>query len=126
MVAEAVEPECAPDKARGYYLARLCARTCDEHKATDITILDVEEMIHITSCFVIATGQTRKQLAGIADTLKQHMKKEGVARYGAEGIERGGWILLDYGDVIVQLFETEARNHYSLEAIWGDAPQVEW
>jgi ribosome-associated protein len=107
-------------------MARQCARLADDRKARDIVILDVEEMLFITSCFVIATGQSRKQLQAIADSIHKEMKKRGYTRLGLEGYDDGQWVLLDYGDVIVQLLDEESRARYNLELIWGDAPRVAW
>lgn len=113
----------APDP-RG--IALLCADIADEKKAGDIVILDVEKILIITSYFVIATADSRKQLQAIADGIHERLKPLGVRRYGTEGYEEGKWILIDYGDVIVQLFDRETRGYYNLEMIWGDAPKVPW
>jgi ribosome-associated protein len=107
-------------------LACICADVADEKKATDIRILEVGKILVITSYFVLATGETRKQLQAIADAIFERLKPLGLRRYGVEGYEEGKWILLDYGDVIVQLFDRETRAYYNLEMIWGDAPEVEW
>jgi ribosome-associated protein len=107
-------------------VARICAEIADEKKATDIRILDVAKILVITSYFVIATGESRKQLQAIAEAIHARLKDAGLRRYGVEGLEEGKWILLDYGDVIVQLFDPETRRYYNLEMIWGDAPQVAW
>ncbi len=107
-------------------LALACADVADEKKATDIRILDVSQILVITSYFVLATGETRKQLQAIADAIHERLKPLGARRFGVEGYEEGSWILLDYGDVIVQLFDPEKRAYYNLEMIWGDAPQVAW
>ncbi len=107
-------------------MARACARIAWAHKARDVLVLDVEKMLVITSCFVIATGHSRKQLQAIADAIHQELKRRGHRRLGLEGYEDGQWVLLDYGDVIVQLLDEEARRRYNLEMIWGDAPRIEW
>jgi ribosome-associated protein len=104
--------------------ALLCAEIAYDKKASDIAILDVSKIIVITSYFVIATGESRKQLQAIAEAIHAKLKPLGFRRYGREGVEEGRWILLDYGDVVVQLFDPEARRYYALEMIWGDAPRV--
>ncbi|GIW71632.1 MAG: hypothetical protein KatS3mg102_1174 [Planctomycetota bacterium] len=109
-----------------YEIARLCARIADRHKAREIVILDVERLLVITGCFVIATGDSRKQLQAIADAVHEALRARGLRRYGLEGYEEGRWILADYGDVILQLLDAEARQRYNLELIWGDAPRVGW
>ena len=104
--------------------ALLCADIAYDKKAEDILILDVSKIIVITSYFVIATGQSRKQLQAIAEGVHEKLKPLGFRRFSREGYEEGRWILLDYGDVVVQLFDVEARPYYNLEMIWGDAPRV--
>ncbi len=105
-------------------MALLCAEVADEKKAEDIAILEVRPILIITSYFVIATGRSRKQLQAVADGIKGRLKAQGVRRLGTEGYEEGRWILLDYGDVIIQLFDPDARAYYSLETVWSDAPRV--
>ena len=107
-------------------VALTCADVADEKKAEDIVILDVQQILVITSYFVIATGDSRKQLQAIAEGIHDRLRPRGVRRYGVEGFEEGRWILLDYGDVIVQLFDRDTRGYYNLEMIWGDAPHIAW
>jgi ribosome-associated protein len=104
--------------------ALLCAETAYEKKATDIRVLDVSKILVITSYFVIATAESRKQLQAIADSIHEKLKPLGFRRMGTEGLEEGKWVLLDYGDVIVQLFDPTTRRYYNLEEIWADAPRV--
>ncbi|RME77179.1 MAG: ribosome silencing factor [Planctomycetota bacterium] len=99
----------------------------DEKKIKDIVILHVEELIPITSYFVIGTGLNKKQAEAVMEDIKKESKKMGLQLYGFEG--DGGdfqWILMDYGEVIIHLFEETWRDHYGLEMLWGDAPKVEW
>ena len=104
--------------------ALLCAQIAYEKKAEDIVVLDVSKIVVITDYFVIASGGNRKQLQAIADGIHQRLKPDGRKRLGHEGYEEGQWILVDYGDLIVQLFDKEKREYYNLETIWGDAPRV--
>lgn len=107
-------------------IALVCADIADEKRADDIKILEVQKFLVITSYFVLATADSRKQLQAIAEAIHERLKPRGARRYGVEGFEEGKWILLDYGDVIVQLFDRETRGYYNLEMIWGDAPRVDW
>lgn len=75
---------------------------------------------------MIASGSNRKQVQAIADEITQKMKAAGARRLGIEGQEEGSWICVDYGDVIVHLFNGEVRGFYELESLWADAPRVEW
>lgn len=107
-------------------LALVCARAADEKKAEDIVVLDISNIIPIADYFVIASGGNRKQVQAIADEITQKMKAAGARRLGIEGQEEGSWICVDYGDVIVHLFNGEVRGFYELESLWADAPRVEW
>ena len=103
-----------------------CADIAYERKGTDVVILDVDNLLIIASYFVIATGHTRKHLQGMADAITKGLRERGVARLGSEGYQEGIWVLLDFGDVIVQLFTDDAREQYDLEGIWADAPRLDW
>jgi ribosome-associated protein len=107
-------------------LALLAADVLYEHKAVEIAILDVDRILVITSCFVIATGTTRRHLQGLADSLTKELRERGIPRRSQEGYEDGQWVLLDFGDIVVHLFEPEARQRYALEDIWADAPRLAW
>lgn len=111
---------------RIHELALVCARAADEKKAEDIVVLDIGRIVPIADYFVIASGSNRKQVQAIADEITQKMKASGARRLGLEGYEEGSWICVDYGDVIVHLFNGEVRSFYELETLWADAPRVEW
>ncbi|MHA1570462.1 MAG: ribosome silencing factor [Alphaproteobacteria bacterium] len=117
-------PKNAPDRTAR--LARLCADIAYENRATDIRILQVGKLCSYTEYFVIATGRNRNQLRAIGRDTEQAMKDCDLKRLGREGVAEGQWLLLDYGDVVVQLFEPEARAFYQLEELWADAPELEW
>jgi len=95
-------------------------------KAEDILVLDVRKLTQITDLFVLATAGSERQLKAIADRMHRDLKTQGVACLGVEGDATGGWVLLDYVDVVVHLFSPEARGFYQLEMLWGDAPRVGW
>jgi ribosome-associated protein len=98
----------------------------EDKQATDIVLLDIREQTSIADYFVIATVDNDRQAKAIEDDLLQTLKLEqNIRPLGIEGIEsRGGWTLLDYGDVIVHLFTEEQRNYYSLEELWAKANVV--
>ncbi|MFH0911156.1 MAG: ribosome silencing factor [Planctomycetota bacterium] len=120
---QAVERD-APNRQQA--LAKLCARVAYENRAEDIRILRIGSLCSYTDFFVLATGMNRNQLRAIAEETDEAMEASALARRGREGMETGGWVLLDYGDVIVHLFEPDARNFYQLEELWADAPVVRW
>jgi ribosome-associated protein len=107
-------------------IAAHCARIADEKKAEDITVLDIRKLTFITDYFVIASGFNKRQLQAIADDIEKWMKNESIRCFGREGYNEAIWILLDYGDVVIHLFDEEARRTYDLEMLWGDAPRVRW
>ncbi len=113
-------------EVESYRTARQIADILDDKKAEHITLLDVSELIQITEVFVIATGNSRRQVLTLADELSIRMKEEGRRPLRTEGEEDALWMLIDFGDVVVHLFQMEPRRHYDLERLWGDAPRLEW
>ena len=107
-------------------VAVTCAHIAEERLATGITVLRVDELTTIADWFVIATGRARRQLQAIADAIGKAAKQENWPMLGIEGRAEASWILIDLGDVLVHLFNTEARQLYDLDLLWGDAPQLEW
>jgi ribosome-associated protein len=112
------------DEARE--LAKLCARIADDKKGERIVILRMSELIVLTDYFVIASGTSRPQVQAMADEINETMRKLRLPCLSMEGYEHGRWILLDYRDVVVHLFETGTREFYDLEHLWADAPRVRW
>jgi ribosome-associated protein len=106
-------------------LAVLAATAAAEKKATDIVVLDVGETLVITNFFVVATGGTARQVSAIIDEVDVALKAAGARVLGREGEAEGSWVLLDYGDVVVHVFQPEEREFYRLEKLWSDAGRVE-
>ena len=106
--------------------AQRVADILDAKQAGQITLLDVSDLIQITEAFVIASGNSRRQVMTFADELAIQMKSDGRPPLRVEGQDEGIWVLVDFGDVIVHLFQPEPRQHYDLERLWGDAPRLEW
>lgn len=105
-------------------LAVLAATAAAEKKATDIVVLDVGETLVITNFFVVATGGTARQVSAIIDEVEVTLKAAGARVLGREGEREGTWVLLDYGDVVVHVFQPEEREFYRLEKLWSDAGRV--
>lgn len=78
----------------------------------------------MTDFFVVATGTSSRQLRTVADHIKEKGKELGSARFGIEGYETGRWVLLDYVDCVIHVFDAETRSYYDLELLWGDAPKL--
>lgn len=104
-------------------LAILCAQ---EKKAVDIVALDLREIASFTEFFVIASGTNQRQVQAICDEINEQLKKHLNAKtVRIEGYSTGEWVLLDYGDFVVHVFNKEAREFYDLERLWRDARKVE-
>lgn len=89
-------------------------------------MLDVAETLVITAYFVLATGRTDRQVRTVADEVEKVLRERaGVAPIGREGEQEAKWVLLDFGDVVVHVFQPDEREFYRLEKLWSDAPRVE-
>ena len=105
--------------------ALAAARAASEIKATDIMVIDVAGVLVVTDYFVIATGNTPIQVRAIADEVEDKLREEcGLKPIGREGVSEGKWVLLDFGDLVIHVFQPEERDFYRLEKLWGDAPRV--
>jgi len=95
-------------------------------RAKDVVLLDVSNALGITDFFVLASGNSRRQLESMAQEIIHVLKRNGVQRLFMSGEKEGGWILIDFGEVVVHLFSVDARAYYELESLWEDAPRVPW
>ena len=105
--------------------ALAAARVAEESRGTDVRVLDLRAITPVFDYFVVATGASRRQLHAIADDIQKVMRQEWHdQKRGVEGYEEGRWIVLDYGDVVVQLFDAESRDYFDLEQLWSEARRV--
>ena len=103
----------------------MAAKIIAENKGSEIKILDLRKITSAFDFFVIATGASRRQLHAISDEIDDCFEKElGDKRRCIEGYQESRWIVLDYGDVVVHLFEPEKREFYALEDLWGRGEDV--
>lgn len=101
------------------------AQAAADKKANDVVIIDVADLLVVTDYFVICTGNTDVQVRAISDEVEDRLREEaGLKPIGREGSDEGRWVLLDYGDFVVHVFQPEEREFYRLEKLWGDAPRV--
>lgn len=98
----------------------------EDKKGTDIALLDVGDLFQITEVFVIATGTSRPHVKTLAETVEDRLEEFGRRPLRSEGESEAEWVLLDFGDVVVHVFQSAPRDYYGLERLWGDAPRVEW
>ncbi len=110
----------------GLEFARQAARIAHEHRSEDVVVLDLRGICAVADFFVIATGTSDRQLRAVADHIDEYARTVGQARYGVSGYEASTWILADYVDVVIHLFDAQKREYYDLELLWGDAPRVAW
>ena len=97
----------------------------DEKKAMDIKVIDISKISVIADYFIITGGSNERQVKAIADNVEEKLGKEGVVPRSVEGYQNARWILMDYGDVIIHIFNEEDRLFYDLEKIWMDGQAVE-
>jgi ribosome-associated protein len=105
--------------------ALAAARTAELNRGRDVVILDLRELTSVFDYFVIATGASRRQLHAISEEIDRVMQNDyGDRRLGLEGYQESRWILLDFGDVVVHMFDEETRGYYGLEHLWSAATKV--
>ena len=100
------------------------AKIALDRRCTDVSILDLRRKSPATNYFVIATGTSGRQARTVADEICQCAKECGFQRFGQAGYESGKWILIDFIDVVVHIFDSEHRDYYNLEMLWGDAKKL--
>lgn len=102
------------------------ARVADAHRAEDIVVMDLRGLSGVTDYFVICTGTSDRQMRTVAERIREHGLRMGQRPFGVSGVENAQWILLDYVDVVIHVFDRVRRDYYDLELLWGDAPKIEW
>jgi ribosome-associated protein len=105
---------------------QLAIRCAAEKKAVDLKVLDLRQIATFTEYFIIASGSNQRQVQAISDEINEQLKKQlNTKAIRIEGYGGGEWVLLDYGDFIVHVFDKDAREFYDLERLWLDAARVE-
>jgi ribosome-associated protein len=125
----------SPDRAAARAAARIdedsqrtavaAARAALEKKAEEVVVLDLRGVSGYTDYLVIGSGTSDRQLEAITEGVEKELTAQGHRVIGSEGQRGGRWVLLDFGDVVVHVFNTEERAHYDLEGLWADAPRIE-
>lgn len=103
----------------------LIAELAAKHKALDIRAYDVRELTVIADAFIICAAASDPQVKAIQNSVRKGMKEVGVAPLHTEGTPGVGWLILDYGSIILHVFRQEAREYYDLDGLWADAPQID-
>jgi ribosome-associated protein len=105
--------------------AKFCLEIIRERKAVDPILIEMAELGSITDYFLIAGGNSSRQVQAMTRHLQKRMREKGYRPLGIEGEQDGHWVLMDFGDVIIHLFYQPFREFYDLEGLWIDAPRVE-
>jgi len=117
-------PSDNEDSGRTFALA--AARTLSDYRCEDVLVLDVRGLSEVADYLVLATGTSDRQLKSASRYLGELAKEHDIERLGSDRDEASTWVVLDYVETIVHLFEPTTRAHYDLEMLWGDAPQLDW
>lgn len=121
---ERKRPQMSSEAARS--LAIDCAQLMRDDKCEDIVVLDLRGVSPVCDFFVIATGTSDRQMRAVTDSIKHMAKARGDSPYSVSGYDESTWIVMDYVDVILHLFDADQRTYYDLDSLWGDSPHVEW
>ena len=105
-------------------MARLAVEALEDKKAVDVRILDIGQISTLADYFISASGNNRNQVQAMADNVDEVLAKAGYQAKQTEGYRNANWILLDYGDVVIHLFDEENRLFYDLERIWRDGEEI--
>ena len=106
--------------------ACLSARVALDNKGRNVVVLDMRGITPLYDFFVLATGASRRQIHTIAEEIDAALHEQGEQRLSIAGYEASKWVVQDYGDVMVHVFDAPTREYYSLEDLWADAPRVDW
>lgn len=105
-------------------MAKLAIEALEDKKAEDIKVIDISEVSVIADYFIIAGGSNRSQIQALCDNVDEKLGRAGYPAKQTEGYDTANWVLLDFGDIIVHIFDKENRLLYDLERIWRDGKQV--
>lgn len=122
-----------PSRRRDDAQARLthefiCAAAAemDSSHCTDIIVFDVRDMSDLTDYIIIGTGTSDRQIRSVSRDVADLAKKYNLEKFGSDSDEQANWVVTDFVEVILHMFEPAARAHYDLEMMWGDAPRIDW
>jgi ribosome-associated protein len=107
-------------------LAVGCARVAEDNKARDIVLLDMRGITPLYDFQLLCTGSSRRQIHTLAEEMDAALSGAGEKRCTIEGYEASKWVVQDYGDIVLHVFDEETRQYYALEDLWADAPRIDW
>ena len=106
-------------------MAKLAIHALEEKKAEDISVIDISGVTVLADYFLIASGNNRNQVQALADSVEEALGRAGVSPRQVEGYNAANWVLMDYSDIIVHIFDRENRLFYDLERIWRDGRRID-
>lgn len=106
-------------------LAVAVVAAADDKKASDLLLLEVADVLAVVDVFLLATASSDRQLRAVAEAIEERGRELGRRPQQREGKAESGWLLLDFGDIVVHLFSHEQREYYSLERLWADVPRID-
>ena len=106
-------------------IVKLAVKVMEDKKGTEIKVIDISKVSVIADYFILVSGSSQRQTQAICDEIEFQLGKNGVEPKDKEGYQNGNWILLDYRDVVIHIFNSEDRRFYNLERIWTDGKTVE-
>ena len=106
-------------------MALLAVQALEDKKAEDVCVIDISEVSIVADYFIIAGGNNKSQIQALSDTVEEKLGKAGYPLKQIEGYQNANWVLLDFGDIIIHIFDRENRLFYDLERIWQDGKKVD-
>ncbi|MEK6644010.1 MAG: ribosome silencing factor [Planctomycetota bacterium] len=119
-----IRPVMTNEAARRFGIA--CAKLMKEDHCEDVVMLDLVGISPICDYFVIGTGTSDRQMRAVADHIEQMGRKMGERAYIVDGYQEGAWVIVDYVDTVIHLFDEERRLYYDLDSMWGERPRIDW
>ena len=108
------------------HAARTAATAIDAKKGEDVVLLDLSGLLVVTDVFLVASGTSNRHVKALVDDAEEALRAIGRRPIRREGTDFGEWVLLDYGDLVIHVFDPETRRYYDLERLWADAPVIDF
>lgn len=106
-------------------MAKAAVKAAAENRGQDITVINLSGVTSLFDFFILITGGSRRQLGAIADEIERGLKAIGEKKLSISGLEEGRWVVMDYGSIVIHLFDEETRSFYNLENLWADGKLVD-
>jgi ribosome-associated protein len=121
-----MQPRTTARSAVALELTIQCAHVAEDNKARDIVLLDMRGITPLFDFMLLCTGASRRQIHTLAEEIDAVLSAAGEKRSSIEGYEASKWVVQDYGDIVVHVFDPDTRAYYALEDLWADAQRIDW